>query len=147
MSSYKPVVFTLATLSILPLLFATYLSLAHQSFLGKSGITLFATYGAIILSFLGGGIWGQVIQQPESNNGKKLLLSAYLIMTAAWVSLLFITPELSVAFLLLGLITVFWVEVRWLKQLNKDKSYHFSLRFGLTSVASILHLLVLYPHY
>jgi hypothetical protein len=147
MRSYKPVVFTLATLSIVPLLFATYLSLAHESFLGKSGITLFATYGAIVLSFLGGASWGRVIEQPEYKNGKKLLISAYFTMSAAWVSLLFITPELSVAFLLLGLITIFWVEVRWLKQPNTDKSYHFSLHFGLTSLASILHLLVLYPHY
>lgn len=147
MLSYKPVVFTLAILSILPLFFTTYLSLTHKMFLDTSGITLFAMYGAIVLSFLCGVIWGQVIEQPENNNGKKLLISSYLIMSAAWIALLFKTPELSVVFLLLGLITIFWVEVHWLKPENSEKSYHFSLHFCLTTVASILHLLVLYPSY
>lgn len=147
MRSYKPVMATLAVLGIFPFLFATYLSLVNGSFLGKSGVTLFATYAAVILSFVGGTMWGRLIELPESRNGAKLLICSFVTVFCAWISLLLKTPELSVVLLLLSLITIFWVDARWLKQANNAKPYYTSLNFGLTSVTSIMHLLVLYPHY
>lgn len=147
MRSYKPVVAIIAVLGILPFLFTTYLSLANESFLGKSGVTLFATYAAVVLSFLGGTLWGRLLELPESNHGSKLLICSFITVFCAWISLLLKTPELSVVLLLLSLITIFWVDARWLKQANKQKPYYTSLNFGLTSATSIMHLLVLYPHY
>jgi hypothetical protein len=147
MRSYKPVMATLAVLGIFPFLFATYLSLVNGSFLGKSGVTLFATYAAVILSFVGGTMWGRLIELPESRNGAKLLICSFVTVFFAWVSLLLKTPELSVVLLLLSLITIFWIDARWLKHANNAKPYYTSLNFGLTSVTSIMHLLVLYPHY
>lgn len=147
MRSYKPVVATLAILGIFPFIFTTYLSLTNGSFLGKSGVTLFATYSAVIVSFIGGTMWGRLIELPHSCNGAKLLFCSFATLFCAWISLLLKTPELSVVLLLLSLITIFWVDARWLKQANNAKPYYTSLNFGLTSVTSIMHLLALYPHY
>ncbi|NVK72799.1 hypothetical protein C0J08_04150 [Marinomonas sp. CT5] len=147
MRSYKAVVSALAILGIFPFLFATYLNLANDTFLGKSGVTLFAAYGAVILSFLGGTIWGRLIELPESRNGAKLLICSFVMVFLAWFSLLLKTPELSVVLLLLSLISIFWIDARWLKQANNQKPFYTSLNFGLTSATSIMHLLVLYPHY
>jgi|GEM_PF-1451998 len=146
MRPYKPVVMTIATLSILPFVLATYFSLANTDFLGKAGVTLFATYGAVVLSLLSGIIWGRIIELPESKHGRKLLVSCNVILLSAWVSLLMNTPELSVALLLLGFVSIYWVEARWLKPSNANKPY-MSMHFGLTTVVCIMHLLVLYPHY
>lgn len=147
MRSYKPIVATLAVLGIIPFLFTTYLSLTNGSFLGKSGVTLFASYAAVMISFIGGTMWGRLIELPESRTGAKLLICSFIAVFFAWVSLLLKTPELSVVLLLLSLITIFWVDARWLKQSNNAKPYYTSLNFSLTSVISIMHLLVLYPHY
>jgi len=146
MRSYKPLVVALATLNILPFILATYLSLTNSTFFGKTGVTLFAIYGAIILSFISGIIWGRVIELSENSNGKILLISCNIILLAAWGSLLMNTPELSVVLLLLGFVSIFWVEARWLKPSSANKPY-LSMNFGLTSVVCIMHLLVLYPHY
>ncbi|WP_421855861.1 DUF3429 domain-containing protein [Marinomonas sp.] len=147
MRSYKPVVATLSILALLPFIFTTYLSLTNSSFMGRSGITLFATYGAIIISFIAGSIWGRVLEQVEHSNGTKLLVFGLITLFASWVSLLLKIPELSVVMLLLSLITIFWVEARWLKQPNDEKKHYATLNFSLTSMISIMHLLVLYPHY
>ncbi|WP_418138336.1 hypothetical protein AB8616_13030 [Marinomonas sp. RS-M-Aa-14] len=80
MRSYKPVVMTVATLSILPFVLATYFSLANTSLFGKAGVTLFATYGAVVLSLLSGIIWGRIIELPESKHGRKLLVSCNVIL-------------------------------------------------------------------
>lgn len=146
MRSYQPVVITLATLSILPFLLATYLNLANDTLFGKTGVTFFATYGAIILSFISGVLWGRVIEQPEHNTGKTLLISSNIILLSAWCSLLMNTPELSVVLLLLGFISLYWIEARWLKPTKTIKPY-LSMNFGLTSIVCVMHLLVLYPHY
>ncbi|RCX00929.1 DUF3429 domain-containing protein [Marinomonas foliarum] len=146
MRFYKSVVVTLATLSIVPFILATYLNLSHSTLFGKTGVTIFATYGAIILSFLSGIIWGRVIEQPESGAGKILLISSNIVLLSAWCSLLLSTPELSVVLLLLGFITIFWLEARWLKPSYVNKAY-LTLHFGITSLVCIMHLLVLYPHY
>lgn len=146
MRSYKPVVMTVATLSIFPFVLATYFSLANTPLFGKTGVTLFATYGAVVLSLLSGIIWGRVIELPENLHGRKLLICCNLLLLTAWGSLLMNTPELSVVLLLLGFVSIYWVEARWLKPSNAHKPY-LSMHFSLTSVVCIMHLLVLYPHY
>jgi hypothetical protein len=146
MRSYKLLATTLATLSIIPFVLTTYLSLSNHALLGKTGVTLFAIYSGLSLSFISGIIWGRVIELPESANGKRLLISCYILISSAWCALLMNTPELSVVLLLLGFISIYWVENRWLKQSNANKPF-LPLHFGLTTTICIMHLLVLYPRY
>ncbi|WP_328796801.1 DUF3429 domain-containing protein [Marinomonas profundi] len=127
--------------------------MSQSTLYGTAGITLFATYAAITLSFISGIIWGKVLEQEQCNNGKKLLLACNMVLLVAWITLLINAPELSIALLLLGFISIFWVEARWLKPSNNNKpsndnkSYYLSMHFGLTSLVCSMHLLVLYPHY
>ena len=146
MRFYKPVVVTLAALSIIPFTLATYLNFSNNTLAGYTGVTIFATYGAVILSFLSGVIWGRVIEQPENGAGKLLLVSSNIVLLSAWCSLLLKTPELSIVLLLLGFISLFWLEARWVKPSYVNKAYA-TLHFSLTSIVCVMHLLVLYPHY
>jgi len=137
----------LGMLGLIPFVFAMYLSLIDGSFLGKSGHYIFITYSAIILSFLGGTLWGQFIHKSLHPFTKYLLISSNLITLGAWLSLLLELPTLSIALLLLGFISTFWVEARSLKSIIDPNSRYLNMRFALTIAVSVLHLFMLYPRY
>lgn len=106
---------------------------------------LFVTYSAVILSFLSGAIWGQVLEQPFQSKCRALLFASNMAALVAWAGLLIKQPHMSLLLLLCGYITIFWLEVRWLKQIRPDQSYYPNLRFGLTVAVCAMHLLMLYP--
>ncbi|MCB5162715.1 DUF3429 domain-containing protein [Marinomonas algarum] len=137
----------LGVLGIIPFAAATYFSWIGQPFLGLSGYTLFSTYSAIILSFLGGALWGQLIHKEINSLGRFLLISSNLLALAAWVALLIGIPSLSIAILLLGFMSVFWVEARSLKLIRSPNAPYLNMRFVITIIVCVLHLIMLYPHY
>jgi hypothetical protein len=54
----------LTYLGALPFFLAFYIDLTNQSFLDLMGIQWFLTYGLLILSFMAGTLWGQVVNEP-----------------------------------------------------------------------------------
>ena len=144
-ASFLPIL--LSGLGLIPFLFAMYISWIDSAFLGKSGHEIFTTYSATILSFLGGTLWGQFIHKTLNPLTKYLLISSNLITLGAWLSLLLEMPTLSIALLLLGFISTFWVEARFLKSIIAPDSRYLNMRFALTIAVSVLHLFMLYPHY
>lgn len=143
-ASTHPIV--LASFGVIPFIFATYLSWANGTFFGVSGLELFITYSAIILSFMAGTLWGQRIQKDMNPLSKYVLISSNTISLGAWLSLLIDVPVLSIALLFLGFISLFWVEARSLKQSESSDARYLNMRFFLTIIVCVLHLLVLYPH-
>lgn len=143
----RPLIILLSIFSFLPFILATGLSITGVTFLGKTGIELFVLYSAIILSFLSGMTWGQILESPVKKSGRKILISGSLLTFAAWFSLLLDIPELSIAILLLGFVSIFWVEARWLKLLSIPQSYYSRMRFTLTALVCTLHLFVLFPYH
>ena len=136
----------LATLGMIPFVFATYLSWSNQVFFEKSGLDLFITYSAIILSFMGGTLWGQFIHKNIGSLSRYVLISSNFLAIGAWFSLLIDVPVLSIGLLFLGFISTFWVEARSLKHNESANARYLNMRFTVTIVVCVLHLLVLYPH-
>ncbi len=147
--SASPYTFILGTMGLVPFLFATYLSWTNQTFFDRSGLYLFITYGAIILSFLSGSLWGQFVHRESSPLSMYLLISSNVVAVAAWFSLLLDIQVLSIALLFLGFISTFWGEARFAfaKQTHAENSPYLTMRFVLTLVVCVLHLLVFYPSY
>jgi hypothetical protein len=137
----------LATLGIIPFVFATYLSWSGQVFFEKSGLDLFITYSAIILSFMAGTLWGQRVHKEMNALTKYVLVSSNAIALGAWLSLLMDLPALSIGLLFLGFISLFWVEAKSFKQSESSDSRYLNMRFSLSIAVCVLHLFVLYPHY
>lgn len=136
----------LSVLGIIPFAFATYLSWTDQTFFNESGAYLFTTYSAIILSFLSGTLWGQCINKRISTMSQYLLISSNVIALGAWCSLLLDVSPLSIALLLLGFISLFWAELRSLREEDNGHSRYLNMRFGITLIVCVLHLFMLYPH-
>lgn len=146
-NSSRPLIQTLGFLGLLPFIISTFeyhFDFYEYGFIAQSA---FVAYSAIILSFLCGAIWGQVLEQPYQVKGKALLIGSNLVAILAWCGLLIHQPHLSLLLLLCGYISVFWLEVRWLKQIRPDQSFYPNLRFTLTLLVCAMHLLMLYPKY
>lgn len=142
--SSRPVILTLGFLGLIPFIGSTLIHLIGLTS-GFDVQTIFITYSAVILSFLCGAIWGQVLEQPTQAKGKTLLVCSNIVALVAWLGLLLEQPHLSLLTLLGGYVSVFWLEVRWLKQLRADNSYYPNMRFMLTVIVCATHLLMLYP--
>ncbi|MFD1381934.1 DUF3429 domain-containing protein [Rhodanobacter aciditrophus] len=146
-TSSRYLITTLGFLGLAPFvasLVAYHVEWFHATTLGQK---VFISYGAIILSFLSGAVWGQVLEQPYQAKGRALLICSNLITLGAWVALLVQQAQLSLLLLLLGYVSLFWVEARWLKILRTDNSFYPSMRFTLTAIVCSLHVLMLYPRY
>lgn len=107
---------------------------------------LFASYSAIILSFLGGVLWGRSLALDESRLGRKLLLLSNGIALLAWFGLLagpgYFT--LTLLALMLGYVVVFSAEQRLARTIDDELlAPYMRMRFFLTNLVLAAHLLVL----
>jgi len=132
---------------VLPFVIWTLFAITGTSLMGYSGVQLFASYGAIILSFFNGVVFGQVIENPQRTYSRRVMLFSHLISLLAWGTLLMGVPTLAVVVLLLGFISTFWLEIRCLKLLFAHSDGHSRTRFVLITIVCVLHILVLFPHY
>lgn len=145
-SSFIPVLL-FSLFGVVPFLIWTLFAMTDTHLFGYSGIQLFASYGAIVLSFFNGLVFGQVLENQPRHYSRRLMTLANIIALIAWITLLIGVPVLSVAILLLGFISTFWLEGRWLKVLFDHSSSYSKIRFSLITVICVLHILVLFPQY
>ncbi|RUM51317.1 MAG: hypothetical protein DSY86_06270 [Marinomonas sp.] len=146
-NSSSTLIKTLGFLGLIPFLISTiafHFDFYHYGFHAQS---VFIAYSAVILSFLSGAIWGQVLEQPYQAKGKLLLIASNVVAVGGWVGLIIQQPHLSLLLLLCGYISLFWLEVRWLKAIRIDQSFYPNLRFILTILVCAMHLLMLYPKF
>lgn len=99
----------------------------------SASISLFLTYSAVILSFLGGIHWGFALQQPEWANTRRISLSMLPSLTA-WLALA-LSPQVAIV-LLLVTYSLWWIYD--IKQLS-NMSYR-RLRRCLTLVVMVCHI-------
>lgn len=69
-----------------PFFIALWLSWADQPFLGVMGAHWFVSYALIILSFMAGTLWGQMV--TASRHIKAIALATNCIVLAAWFAYL-----------------------------------------------------------
>ncbi|REG84951.1 DUF3429 domain-containing protein [Marinomonas pollencensis] len=132
---------------VVPFAIWTLLAITGTSFMRHSGLELFAGYGAIMLSFFNGVVFGQVLENPQRTYSRRVMSFSHLISLLAWGTLLMGVPTLSVMVLLLGFISTFWLEIRCLKLLFAHSDGHSKTRYVLITIVCVLHILVLFPHY
>jgi len=107
---------------------------------------LFASYSAIILSFLGGVLWGRSLALEASSLGRNLLLLSNGIALLAWFSL-FAGPDyfkLALLALMVGYVAVFSAEHRLATHADYELlAPYMRMRLFLTNLVLVTHLLVL----
>ncbi|ARP38780.1 DUF3429 domain-containing protein [Vibrio syngnathi] len=136
----------LGYMGLIPFLFGLLLSLTDSQFLGLSGETLFITYSVVILSFLSGILWGNGIENFESQSSNKALILSNVIVLAAWLAVLIGEQKefLTTLTLIIGYIAV-WRAERSVREENQSEGPdgYFDMRTRLTSSVVLMHGIVM----
>ncbi|PTP08540.1 DUF3429 domain-containing protein [Vibrio splendidus] len=136
----------LGYMGLIPFLFGLLLSLTDSQFFSLSGETFFITYSVVILSFLSGILWGNGIENFESQSSNKALILSNVIVLAAWLAVLLGEQQefLTTLILILGYIAV-WRAERSMGEENQSEGPdgYFDMRTRLTSSVVLMHGIVM----
>ncbi|OED66428.1 hypothetical protein A165_04250 [Vibrio tasmaniensis ZS-17] len=136
----------LGYMGLIPFLFGLLLSLTDSQFFGLSGETLFITYSVVILSFLSGILWGNGIENFESQSSNKALILSNVIVLVAWLAVLLGEQKefLTTLVLIIGYIAV-WRAERSMREENQSEGPdgYFDMRTRLTSSVVLMHGIVM----
>jgi uncharacterized membrane protein YfhO len=136
----------LGYMGLIPFLFGLLLSLTDSQFLGLGGETLFITYSVVILSFLSGILWGNGIENFESQSSNKALILSNVIVLVAWLAVLLGEQKefLTTLILIIGYIAV-WRAERSIREENQSEGPegYFEMRTRLTSSVVLMHGIVM----
>lgn len=110
-------------------------------------MTLLLTYGAIILSFLAGTLWGRAMHRADSEPTNLLLILSNAFALLAWLTLLLNTVFWSLLLQMLGFALLLAFE-RGLARgtLMTSQSSYYPMRLILTTGVIVCQLLVLGNH-
>ena len=134
----------LAYLGLLPFVAGALMDLVGWSLPGLPSFIIFATYSAIILSFLGGTLWGQVLPQIESRVALLIVSNVAALLAWAGLLLIFLLGKFALVLLLLGYLLVLLFEVIHKDSLSGVIHWKYlTLRIRVTAAVVILHVLVL----
>ncbi len=126
----------LTYLGTVPFFLALYFSLSKQTFLGVEGVQWFLTYGLLILSFMAGTLWGQVVN--DSLRVKSIALATNAITLAAWFAFLLAESSVILSILALGFVALYALESLVMSHLKRP-SYYLGLRLRVTALVMIAH--------
>ncbi|CDU11547.1 DUF3429 domain-containing protein [Vibrio coralliirubri] len=136
----------LGYMGLIPFLFGLLLALTDSQLFSLSGETLFITYSVVILSFLSGILWGNGIENFESQSSNKALILSNVIVLAAWLAVLLGEPQefLTTLILIIGYIAV-WRAERSMREENQSEGPdgYFDMRTRLTSSVVLMHGIVM----
>ncbi|MGF1882893.1 DUF3429 domain-containing protein [Vibrio splendidus] len=136
----------LGYMGLISFLFGLLLSLTDSQFFSLSGETFFITYSVVILSFLSGILWGNGIENFESQSSNKALILSNVIVLAAWLAVLLGEQQefLTTLILILGYIAV-WRAERSMREENQSEGPdgYFDMRTRLTSSVVLMHGIVM----
>lgn len=101
------------------------------------GLTFFAQYSAIILSFLGGAIWFDGITNKKAN---WQLYAAMIPSLIGWFALVVMPPKISIIVLMVSFLIMLIFEYKFFK----SEPWYINLRTRLTTVAFGGHLMMIW---
>jgi hypothetical protein len=130
----------LTYLGALPFFLAIYIGLSKQSFLDVVGIDWFLSYGLLILSFMAGTLWGQVVNQ--SIKIKRIALLSNAIALSAWFALLLADPAVVLIIMAVGFVALYLLEVVVMSPIKRP-NYYRALRLRVTTLVVVAHGLML----
>lgn len=118
-----------------------FLAMALLAVLGFSwGYDGFKVYSIVILAFVAGACWG--VEQAHPHHMAKLPLTVSIAVSLVALGAYFLPMLFALATLLIGYWVLLWVERDPLFQKVYSTSYR-RLRYVLSAVVTVLHLLVL----
>jgi hypothetical protein len=126
----------LTYLGALPFFLAIYISVDNHTFFGVAVTLWFLTYGVVILSFMAGTLWGQVVN--ESLRVKRIAVAANAITLAAWFALLLAAPSTALIIIALGFVALYLLESIVLGHLKRP-DYYLTLRLRVTGLVVAAH--------
>lgn len=119
-----------------PFFLAIFISLSNQTFLGVDGSKWFLTYGLIILSFMAGTLWGQVVN--ASTRVKRIALATNVITLAAWFAFLLAGTSSVLLIIALGFIALYLLEFFAISHTQRP-DYYLDLRLRVTALVVLAH--------
>ena len=119
-----------------PFFLAIFISLSNQTFLGVDGSKCFLTYGLIILSFMAGTLWGQVVN--ASTRVKRIALATNVITLAAWFAFLLAGTSSVLLIIALGFIALYLLEFFAISHTQRP-DYYLDLRLRVTALVVLAH--------
>ncbi len=125
---------------LVPFVAAVVLIFMQQSLMGITGLELFLTYSAIILSFLTGIWWGMRLVKPEISIGWIILSNV--VAVVAWLALLVSYHIFALGLLMAGYFAV-WLGDSRLNSAGYIRQTYFGFRSLLSLSVLAMHALVL----
>lgn len=122
----------------LPFIIALLFTFLGYEFFNVSGQQWFLTYGLLILSFMAGTLWGQVVNQTT----KTIAIVTNIITLLAWFAFLLADTTTILTVNALGFIALYLLESQ-LMTLVKRPSYYLRLRLHVTAIVVIAHGLMM----
>jgi hypothetical protein len=143
MLSNQRLISSLSFFGLLPFFGAAFLMMAGILPLMMDPKKIFVGYSVIILAFLSGSLWGQVLDQADSIPSRVILVASNLIALLGWASLGLSNYSLVIATLSLGYILILSLEYSFASLLFDDVSHtYFKLRCKLTTIVLLTHVLM-----
>mgnify|MGYP003115237778 FL=1 len=141
-------IYTLGFLGLIPFIVSSLAELMQvTSLFGFQPLDLLITYGAIILTFLGGVLWGRALHRAESEPTNALLVLSNAFAILAWLTLLLDSSAWSLGLQMAGFATLLFFEQK-LARSSAMTSYmgYYRIRLILTSAVIVCELLVFGNH-
>ena len=126
----------LTYLGATPFFLSILVSLTSKTFLGVEAVQWFLSYGLVILSFMAGTLWGQVLNQK--GHIKTIAVATNAITLAAWIIFLLGASSLAVLVVALGFFGLYLLEAMLMKPLKRP-DYYLSLRRNVTVLVVLAH--------
>ena len=131
----------LTYLGAVPFYLALYLVITNQVLLGISGGHWFKTYGLVILSFMAGTIWGQVVN--ASVRVKRLALASNAVTLLAWFAYLLVSTQATLVIMATGFVALYILEALIMTHVTRP-DYYLGLRLRVTALVLLAHGVMLY---
>jgi hypothetical protein len=131
----------LTYLGTLPFFLAIYMNLSDQVLFGVDGTRWFITYGLVILSFMAGTLWGQMLN--ESLRVKSIAAATNVITLIAWFTFLLANSVIVLITMAICFIALYLLELLVISSEGRP-SYYIGLRLRVTVVVVIAHLFMLF---
>lgn len=132
---------TLTYLGAVPFYLALYLVITNQVLLGISGGHWFKTYGLVILSFMAGTIWGQVVN--ASVRVKRLALASNAVTLLAWFAYLLVSTQATLVIMATGFVALYILEALIMTHVTRP-DYYLGLRLRVSALVLLAHGVMLY---
>ena len=131
----------LTYLGAVPFYLALYLVITNQVLLGISGGHWFKTYGLVILSFMAGTIWGQVVN--ASVRVKRLALASNAVTLLAWFAYLLVSTQATLVIMATGFVALYILEALIMTHVTRP-DYYLGLRLRVSALVLLAHGVMLY---